>query len=77
MTTEHIKTRRKLKEIANVEEFNTLLNKCVLSDDEKKLLILHYIGRKDFRYIGDVLGYSESTMKRWHKDALKRMSAIL
>ena len=77
MTTEHIKTRRKLKRIVDVEEFNRLIDKCVLTDDYKTMLRMHYLKGKDFRYIGDDLGYSESTMKRWHKEALEKLHEIL
>ena len=77
MTTEHVKTRRKLRKIADINEFNQLLGRCVLSDDEKALLKLHYINRKDFRYIGDVLGYAEVTIKTKHRKALRKISNIL
>lgn len=75
--TEHIETRRKIKEIADISSFNELLEKTLLSDEEKSLLQLHYIQSKDFRYIGDMLGYSESTIKKKHKKILKKISKVL
>lgn len=51
--TSHIKTRNTLKDIPLVETFEALLNKSMISDEEKELMRLHYIQKKDFRFIGD------------------------
>ena len=75
--SKHIETRKKIRDIAEVSSFNDLLDQTTLSDDDKKLLFLFYIKHKDFRYIGDTLGYSESTIKRRHKKALQKISKIL
>ena len=75
--SEHIETRKKVQGIASISSFHDLLNQTVLSDSEKQILVLHYIENKDFRYIGDMLGYSESTIKRKHKKALNKISKIL
>lgn len=77
MTTEHIITRNKIKEIASIKTFNELLDASTLSQDDKEMLRLHYIEEKDFRYIGDMLGYSEHTIKTRHKRALQKLSKIL
>lgn len=77
MTSEHIKTRRKLKEVATVNDFKKLLEECILSDEDKKLLEMHYLSNKDFRYIGDALGFAEQTIKYKHKNALQKLSNIL
>lgn len=77
MTTEHIKTRRKIQDIAEVKTFEELIDGCMLDDETKELLRLHYIHGKDFRYIGDKLGYSEDTIKRKHQKALKKLSHII
>lgn len=55
------------------------LNKIVvsLSQEEKELMRLHYLENKDFCYIGDQLGYSEITMKRWHKKILRKLNKVL
>lgn len=75
--SEHIDTRKKLKGIADISSFTTLINSSTLSDNDKKILYLHYIDEKDFRFIGDMLGYSESTIKRRHKKALIKISKLL
>jgi len=75
--SKHIETRSKIKDIASISSFQSLLNNSTLSDDDKTLLQLHYLDHKDFRYIGDMLGYSESTIKRRHKKALIKLSKLL
>lgn len=75
--TKHIDTRRRIQGIADISSFTDLLDKTTLSDEDKHLLKLHYIQGKDFRYIGDMLGYSESTIKRRHKKALVKISKLL
>ena len=75
--SEHIETRKKIKDIADISSFNSLLNATTLSDTDKKLLQLHYIQGKDFRYIGDMLGYSESTIKKKHRKILRKISKVL
>ena len=77
MTSEHIKTRQKIKDIASVDVFYDILDKCVLSDDDKEMLKMHYVSEKDLSFIADTLGYSESTIKYRHKKALKKLGNIL
>lgn len=76
MTTEHIKTRRKIKDIATIKDFNELIDRSTLSEDDKALMRMHYLQGKDFRYIGDTLGFSESTIKYRHRKALKKISKL-
>ena len=75
--SEHIDTKHKLKEIASISSFTELINSSTISDTDKQILQLHYIHEKDFRYIGDMLGFSESTIKRRHKKALMKLSKLL
>lgn len=75
--TDHIRTRQKLKDICLIDTFDGLLEQCTLSDTDKQLLRLHYIQEKDFRYIGDTLGYSEATIKARHKKALRKLGSLL
>lgn len=77
MSSEHVKTRNKIKDIASIKTFNDLIDSCVLSDEDKELLRLHYLQGKDFRYIGDTLGFSESTVKKRHKKALQKLNKVL
>lgn len=77
MPSEHIKTRNKIKEIASITTFNELIEACTLTDEDKELLRLHYLQGKDFRYIGDKLGFAESTVKKRHRKALQKLNKIL
>ena len=75
--SKHIDTRRKLQEIPLISDFESILNLCTLSDEDKEILRLHYIKQKDFRYIGDTLGFSEKTVKDRHRKALRKISHAL
>nr|DAJ99860.1 MAG TPA: ECF sigma factor [Caudoviricetes sp.] len=75
--TEHVQTRAKVRQIPRVSTFNALLEECTISQEEKELMRLHYLENKDFCYIGDQLGYSEITMKRWHKKILRKLNKVL
>lgn len=75
--SKHIETRNKIKSIADISSFTDFINRATLSDEDKNLLKLHYIQGKDFRYIGDMLGYSESTIKQRHRRILKKLSNLL
>lgn len=75
--SDHINTRRKLQEIPLVSDFEQVLDQCTLSDEDKEIIRLHYIQRKDFRWIGDRLGYAERTIKDRHRVALRKISYAL
>lgn len=75
--TSHIQTRAKLKEICLVTAFEDLLDLCTLSDIDKEILRLHYLKEKDFRFIRDELGFSESAIKQRHRKALKKLGNII
>lgn len=77
MPSDHIVTRKKIQSIANISTFNELLDACMLTDEDKQLLRMHYIKGKDFRYIGDTLGFAESTIKRRHRKALQKLNKLL
>ena len=77
MPSEHIEIRHKIKDIASITTFNELLDSCTLTDEDKELLKMHYLQGKDFRYIGDVLGFAESTIKKRHRKALRKLNKIL
>ena len=71
-----IETRNRLKSIPDITSFDSLLERSTLSDLDKEILRLHYLKEKDFRYIGDTLGYAEVTIKKRHLKALKKISAL-
>lgn len=71
-----IETRKRLKSIPTVSRFDDLIEQLTLSDEDKEILRLHYLKGKDFRYIGDTLGYAEITIKKRHIKALKKLSEL-
>lgn len=71
-----IETRKRLKSIPDILSFDELLERSTLSDVDKEILRLHYLKEKDFRYIGDTLGYSEATIKKRHIKALSKIQAL-
>lgn len=44
--TNHIEARRKLQQICEVEEFEQILKQCILTEDERTILRLHYLEGK-------------------------------
>ena len=77
MGKETQKTRKRLKDIGSIEEFNDLLERTMLSTEEKQILILYYKEQKTLTYIADFLGMSEITVKRKHKKLLMKIGKLL
>lgn len=73
----HTDTRKRLKKIELVSDFEAVLSLCTLSDEDKDILRMHYIQQKDFRYIGDMLGFAERTIKDRHREAIRKISHAL
>lgn len=73
MDKENAETRRKLKGISSVAEFREILEKTMLSEEEKKILLLHYKEQKPLTYIADELGMSEVTVKKKHRKMLMKL----
>ena len=69
-------TRKRLKSIPSIVTFDELLEQSTLSDIDKEILRLHYLKEKDFRYIGDTLGYAEVTIKKRHLKALSKIQSL-
>lgn len=75
--TKHCETRRKIKNIPDKKTFLKLLDDSTLTNQEKEMMILRYLDNKSFVAIGMALGYSDTTMKTWHRKALSKLSDIL
>lgn len=75
--TEHIKTRKVLKDIATIDTFNEIVDASTLSNEDKHILREHYLHGKNFAYIADELGYAEITIIKRHKKILQKLSTIL
>ena len=76
MDKENAETRKKLKGISSVDEFRSILERTMLSDEEKQILILYYKEKKSLAYIADELGMSETTVKRKHRKMLMKLGSV-
>lgn len=74
--TDHIKTKKKIQAIPSVITFEGLLEQSTLSEEDKQILRMIYLEHKDLRYIGDTLGFSETTVKRKHSKALSKLNKL-
>lgn len=70
--SDHIEIKKRLRNITSVAEFEKLLNSRMITDTDKKILKMHYIDNKPLSYI-DMLGYSESYVKKRHRYILRRL----
>lgn len=75
--SEHITTRQKLRDIAEVKTFDELLNRCVLTEEERQLMREHYLNGKSFVSISMDIGYSEDWVKHRHQKILKKIQKLL
>lgn len=77
MKPENIRTRRRLQAVPLAAEFERILSLCCLSEENKEIMRMHYIQEKDLKCIGDLLGYSESAMKKRHAKILSKLNHVL
>lgn len=71
------KIRKKLKQIDSVEDFDRLLNNLMASEEDKKIIEMHYKQGKSLGYIADILGMSESSVKNKHRKLLIKIGNIM
>lgn len=77
MNDKNLVTRRKVQQIGSFSTLQELLDNSTLSDLDKEIMIAHYVKEKNFAYIGDELGYSESGIKKRHKRILNKLGQLL
>jgi DNA-directed RNA polymerase specialized sigma subunit len=76
MSSEHIETRRKLKETEKAD-FLSIIDRAMLSETEEQIMRMHYIKHKTMPEIADELGYSEIGIAKAHQRILKKISKII
>ena len=74
--TDHIKAKKRVQSISSIATFDALLEASTLCEDDKQILRMIYLQHKDLRYIGDILGFSETTIKRRHAKALSKLNKL-
>ena len=77
MNIKDLSTRQKMKDVGSFSTLQELLENSTLSELDKKIVIMHYVEEKNFGYIGDELGYSESGIKKRHKRILRKLGQLL
>lgn len=75
--SEHMATKHKLKDICEVKTFEELLERCILTEEEKHILREHYLHGKSLVAISMEMGYAEDTIKHKHQKILKRLHRIM
>lgn len=76
MDKNNAKTRKKLKQISSVRDFESLIEQTMLSEEEKQILWLHYKEQKTMAFIADELGMSEIAVKKKHSKMLMKIGKM-
>lgn len=76
MNKQNSETRRKLKDLYEIKQLEDLLERTTLDSEQKQICMLHYGEGKTLGYIADLLGMSESTVKRKHKGVLMKIGKL-
>ena len=72
LSSEHINIKHKILE-KDKFEFETLIDRMMLSEQEEQMMRLYYIKHKTFNQIADELGYSEVGIARMHQRIIKKI----
>ncbi len=73
----HINTRKVLKNLPEVSDFEFVLSRSMLSNEDKTILRMIYLEDKNINLIADTLGFSEQTIRVRHKKALKKINKVV
>jgi DNA-directed RNA polymerase specialized sigma subunit len=76
LSSEHIETRRKLKEVEKAD-FLEILDRVMLSENEEQIMKQYYMKHKTMPEIADNIGYSEIGVVKAHQRILKKISKII
>lgn len=63
MNPERKAKKHALLNIKTIEEYNNFMDSKKLSDEQRQIAYMVFVNGYDYRYIGDMLGYSERTIK--------------
>lgn len=77
MDKKNAETRTKLKDISSVKEFSDLMEQTMLSEEEKKILWMHYKEKKTLQCIADEIGLSEIAVKKKHRKMLMKIGRMI
>lgn len=77
MNKERAKVRSKLRDIGSVKDFQFILDNTMLSEEEKKILEMHYKEGHTLSYIADEIGMSEISIKKKHAKILMKVGKTI
>ena len=77
MDKKNVETRTKLNDISSVKEFSDLMEQTMLSEEEKKILRMHYKEKKTLQCIADEIGLSEIAIKKKHRKMLMKIGRMI
>lgn len=69
--------RAKIKSISLKQEFYDLLDKVVLSERDRSIMVKFYIEKKQMGEIAEELGVSEPTVLKCHANVLDKLIEVL
>ena len=72
LSSDHIKVKHKILE-KDKFEFETLIDRMMLSEEEQQMMHLYYMKHKTFNEIADQLGYSEIGIAKMHQRIIKKI----
>lgn len=72
-----LEIRRKLREISVKQDMLDLLDKVLLSEREREVIIMFYIDKKQMMDIADDIGVSEPTILKDHAKALDKIGKVI
>lgn len=67
------KTKDKIKNISDIRDFESLLSRAMITDEQRKILRMIYVEGKPIDVIADEIGLSERTVSNRHSNALKKI----
>lgn len=69
-------TKHRLKEICSVDDLKELLNRTLLTDDEREIIWKVYKEGKTLDIVADEIGMSRTTTARKHRRALHKIGEM-
>lgn len=69
--------KHKIQGIGDIRTFKQLLERLMVTDEDKQILTMIYVEHKTLAYIADIMGYSEATIKNRHKRCLRLIAKII
>lgn len=76
MSSEHIEAKHKIMS-KDKFEFESLIDRMMLTEEERQMMNMYYIKHKTFYQIADELGYSEIGIAKMHQRIIKKIRKYL